>query len=173
MQGAWALLLSRYSGGAERAYLQPREPGVGSEFDVHGDGIEDGRGDGDAVGQRGGADGTGVGDGRIWEHDGDLHRHGGGDCGRSDGDDHGHAERQYTDGHDLPGCASVGQRAILHSHEPGFGYELDVHGDGVEDRRGDGDAVGQRGGADRAGNGDGRGEQHDGDIHGDGGNDRE
>ena len=59
--------------------MQPDELRFGSEFDVHGDGVEDERGDGNAVEQRRGADGAGFGGGRRREYDGDVCGHGGND----------------------------------------------------------------------------------------------
>ena len=128
----------------------------------------DGRNHGDAVEQRGGVDRAGLGNGRVGEHDGDLHGHGWDDRERPDGDHHGHAEREHADGHDHAGGAGVVERVDVQPDEPGVGRQFDVHGDGVEDGRGDGGAVEQRSGVDRAGLGDGGVGEHDGDLHGHG-----
>src|ERR1019366_2753743 len=140
---------------------------------MHGDGVEDGWGDGDAVEQRGFVDGAGVGDGGAWEHDGDVHGHGGDDHERSDGDRYGEFERGYGDGNHRAGDSYGGERADVFTGESGVGREFDVHGDRVEDGRGCGDAVEQRGFVDGAGVGDGGVWEHDGDVHGYGWDDPE
>ena len=161
------------SGGSERSDVQPCEPGLGGQCDLHGDGVEDWRGDGDAIQQRSRADGTGFRDSGVREYDGDLHGHGGDDHEQPDGDHHGDAERKYTNGHDLAGGPGAAERGDVQSGELGVGGQCDLHGDGVEDGRSNGDAIEQRGGVDRAGFGGGRVEQHDGDLHRHGGDDRE
>src|ERR1017187_1082130 len=185
--------------GCERADMQPDKLGVGWEFDVHGDGVEDGRGCGDAVEQRGfvdgagGGDGGGVGgggglgggvgargfvggggggDGGVWEHHGVVHGHGGDDHERSDGDRYGHVERGDGDGDDCAGDSTSGERADMYTGEPGVRREFDVHGDRVEDGRGDGESVEQCRGVGRAGLGDSGIRGHYGDVYGHGGGDR-
>ena len=92
--------------------------------------------------QRGRADGTNIGDGRVRKHDGNVYRHGGDDHKRSDSDYHRHAERKYTDRHDLIGGSRHAEFARVRPGQPWIGWKLDLHGDGVEDGRGDGDPVG-------------------------------
>ena len=122
--------------------MRPGEPGIGRELDLHGDGVEVGRGDSNAVEQRGGIDSARLGDGGCRKYYGDVHGHGGDDCQRSDGDHYGRAERKYADRHDLTGGSRCAEFARMRPHQPGIGWEFDLHGDGVEDGRGDGDPLG-------------------------------
>ena len=157
----------------ERADMQPDQPGVRGECDVHGDSVEDWRSDGDAVEQRNGADGAGFGDGWGWQFDGDVHRRGGDDRKRSDGDRHGHAERWHLDGNHRIGNCGSGERIDMQPDKLGVRGECNLHGDGVEGGWGDGGAVEQRNSADGAGFGYGEFREHDGDVYGRGGDDHE
>ena len=165
-------MLFRSRDGGEQCDVRAGEPGIGRELDLHGDGVEVGRGNRKSVEQRGSIDSALLGDGRCRKYYGDVHGHGGDDCQRSDGNHHGRAERKDGNGNHHAGDSDGGEHADVRAGEPGIGRELDLHGNGVEDGRGDSNAVEQRGGIDSALLGDGSCRKYYGDVHGHGGDDR-
>ena len=124
--------------GRERAVLQSHESGDGSYLDLHGNAVDRGgdRGSrGGAVEQCRWADSAGQRNGGVRLGHRNVHGDGRNDLEQPDGNGDGFAEWQFADSQHLSGGAGNRDPGVLRAEQHRPGWQLDLHGGAVEDRR--------------------------------------